>query len=201
MTTNEPNKKILSIFDVKSEVNLYESYTEFWAEIMNALFCSYFALENKNDISTFLIYSDYFINVERNYSFFQLVKTLHFMNLNYKNLCSRTKQDSILRDTFYKEKTNVLSYYIIKTILINNYQSFLAWCSENNFSLLQFKKTSNNLNEFCNFIQNNYRTKSMLDNVKSAEKCYDNLKKNYSHKKKGVNYLMTNMRMSVCELG
>ena len=29
---------VLGIFDVKSEVNLFESYTEFWAEIMNALF-------------------------------------------------------------------------------------------------------------------------------------------------------------------
>jgi hypothetical protein len=201
MNTNECNKKILSIFDVKTEVNLYESYTEFWAEIMNALFCSYFALKNKNDMATFMVYTDYFINLERNYSFFQLVKTLQFMNLNYKNLYSRTKQDGMLRDAFYKEKTNVLSYYVIKTVLINNYQSFLSWCNNNNLSLLQFKKTTNNLNEFCNFIQNNYKTKTMIENVKSAEKCYDNLKKNYSHKKKSINYLMTNMRMSICELG
>jgi hypothetical protein len=201
MNTSEINRKILSIFDVKSEVNLYESYSEFWAEIMNALFCSYFALKNKNDIDQFMVYSDYFINLERNYSFFQLVKTLHFMNLNYKNLYARTKHDGMLRNTFYKEKTNVLSYYVIKTILINNYQLFLSWCQENNLSLLQFKKTTNNLNEFCHFIQNNYKTKSMIENVKLAEKCYENLKKNYSHKKKSINYLMTNMRMSICELG
>ena len=201
MNLNECNIKILSMFDVKSDVNLFESYTEFWAEIMNALFCSYYALKNKNNIERFIAYSNYFINLERNYSFFQLVKTLNFMNLNYKNLYSKTKQDDMLRSTLYKEKTNVLAYYVIKTILINNYQSFLSWCSVNNLSLLQFKKTTNNLNEFCNFIRNNYKTKSMTDNVKSAEKCYNNLKNNFSHKKKNIHYLLTNMRMSICELG
>ena len=44
------------------------------------------------------------------------------------------------------------SYYVIKTILINNYQGLLSWCKTNNFSLLQFKKTLANQMEFCNFI-------------------------------------------------
>jgi hypothetical protein len=201
MNTEDCRKKMLSIFDVNSEVNLYESYTEFWAEIMNALFCSFFMLRNKSDIAQFLVYSNYFISLERNYSFFQLVKTLQFMNLSYKNLYSKTKKDSIIRSTFYKEKTSVLAYYVIKTILMNNYQSFLSWCSINNLSLIQFKKTTNNLNEFCNFIQNNYKSKLMIENIKSSEKCYENLKKNFSHKKKSIKYLMTNMRMSICELG
>ena len=79
---------------------------------------------------------------------------------------SETNQSKILRDTLYKEKTNVLSYYVIKTILINNYQGFLLWCKTNNFSLLQFKKTVANLKEYCNFIKKNYKTKANVRKCK-----------------------------------
>lgn len=199
MNTYDCTKDILSMFPVSSEVNLYESYTEFWAEIMNALFCSFFNLKNKSDSEEFLSNFEFFINFERTYSFFQLVKTLDFMGLSYKNMYSKTNQSKMLRDTLYKEKSNVLSYYIIKAILINNYQGFLTWCKHNNFSLLQFKKTSTNQKEFCNFIRKNYKTKVMLENVKSSEMCLQKVKS--IKKNKNNNYLLTNMRMSICELG
>ena len=199
MNTYECTKDILSIFPVNSEVNLYESYTEFWAEIMNALFCSFFNLKNKSNIEEFLSNFEFFINFERTYSLFQLVKTLDFMGLSYKNMYSETNQSKFLRDTLYKEKSNVLSYYVIKAILINNYQGFLTWCKHNNFSLLQFKKTLTNQKEFCNFIRKNYKTKVMLENVKSSEMCLQKVKS--IKKNKNKNYLLTNMRMSICELG
>ena len=40
MNTDKCTTDMLKIFPVDSEVNLYESYAEFWAEIMNALFGS-----------------------------------------------------------------------------------------------------------------------------------------------------------------
>ena len=204
MNIDECTKNILSIFPVKSEVKLYESYTEFWAEIMNAAFCSFFSLKNKSNIDEFLSNFESLINFERTYSFFQLVKALDFMGLNYKNMYSETNNAQILRNTLYKEKSNVLAYYIIKTILINNYQGFLSWCKTNNFSLLQFKNTIPNQIEFCNFIKKNYKTKLMLDNVKSSEICLQKIKQKKNIKKntnKNINYLLTNMRMSICELG
>ena len=114
MNNNDAHKCILDIFKVNSNVNLYEAYTEFWAEIMNALFCSFFSLKNKNDIDDFLSNAEFFINFERTFSFFQLVKTLDFMGLTYKDLYSETERSRMLRENLYKEKTNVLSYYIIK---------------------------------------------------------------------------------------
>jgi hypothetical protein len=48
MNTEECTNHILSIFKVKSEVNLFEAYTEFWAEIMNAAFCSFYLIKDKN---------------------------------------------------------------------------------------------------------------------------------------------------------
>jgi len=199
MNTNDCTRDILSIFKVNSEVNLFESYTEFWAETMNCLFCSFFSLKNTTDISEFLSSFKFLINIERANSFFQLVKTLDFMGLNYKNMYYDNKQSQILRDNLYKEKSNILAYYIIKVILINNYQGFLSWCKRNNFSLLQFKKTSTNLMEFCNFIKRNYKTKLMLDNVMSSELCLQKIKN--GKKNNNNHYLLTNMRMSVSEMG
>jgi hypothetical protein len=202
MNTYEVNKCILNIFDVKSEVNLYESYTEFWAEIMNALFCSFISLKNKTDIVQFLSNAEIYINMERRYSFFQLVKTLNFMGLQYSDLYSNSSNSKILRNHFYKEKTNVLAYYVIKTILINNYQTFLQWCKNNNLSLLQFKKTIPNQNEFCRFIQKNYKSKSMLDSINYTQQFLLQLmKKKKINNNENFHYLLNNLRMSICELG
>jgi hypothetical protein len=199
MNNNEANKCILDIFKVESNVNLYEAYTEFWAEIMNALFCSFFSLKNKNDIDDFLSNAEFFINFERTFSFFQLVKTLDFMGLTYKDLYSETERSRMLRENLYKEKTNVLSYYIIKTVLINNYQGFLSWCKTNNLSLLQFKKTIKNQSDFCNFIANHYKSSSMLNGVTETKSFLNDIRK--KSKKINLSYILSNLRMSICELG
>jgi hypothetical protein len=195
MNNNEVNNCMLNIFKVDSDVNLYESYTEFWAEIINATFCSFFILKDKSNIKEFLSNSEFFINFERTYSFFQLVKTLNFMGLTYNDLHLNTYHSSILRDNLYKEKTNVLSYYVIKTILLNNYQGFLFWCKTNNFSLLQFKKTTKNQHEFCKFIEKNYNSKSMLKGIVETEDFLNNI-----DKKKISKFTLSNLRMSICEL-
>ena len=197
MNNNVMHSCILNIFKVESDVNLFEAYTEFWAEIINALFCSFISLKDKTDINTFLSNSEFYINFERTYSFFQLVKTLNFMGLTYKDLYSKSNNSKILRENLYKEKTNVLSYYVIKTILINNYQGFLYWCKTNNYSIIQFKKTTTNQREFCNFIENNYKTASMLNSVAYTQEFFNHTQNN---KKTNLNVL-SNLRMSICELG
>ena len=197
MNCDEATGFILNIFKVSSKVNLYESYTEFWAEIMNALFCSFIELKDKTNIEEFLSNAEFFINFERTYSFFQLVKTLNFMGLKYSDLYSNNSNSKVLRDNLYKENTNVLSYYVIKTILINNYQSFLYWCKKNNISLLQFKKTILNQRSYCKFIERFYKSKSMLENIYNTQQFLFKINKS----KKINNYILSNLRMSICELG
>ncbi len=208
-------ERILSIFPVNSNVNLYEAYTEFWAEFMNALFCSYYLTMNKMSkqsrvvseselMNELLSNFDFFINFERTYGFFQLVKTLDFMGITYKDLYSKKPESVALRNTLYKENSNILSYYIIRPILMNNYQGFLSWCNKNNFSLLQFKKTNKNLEEFCDFIKTNYKTKSMVDSITCMQKFIVKLKKIKNSSKKtneSIDFALSNMRMSLCELG
>lgn len=201
MYTENCNSKILNIFKVNSDVNLYESYTEFWARLMNALFCSYIHMKNKNNVEEFLTNAEFYINFERIYSFFQMVKILNFMDMTYKNLYENTIHSENIRKTLYKEDTNVLSYYIITLVLINSYQDFLSWCyTNNNISLLQFTKTSLNLDIFCNFIEKKYKTKSMIDGIICTEKLLE--RGNRAAKKdSGLNYLLRNLRMTICELG
>ena len=199
MNNSQPHQFIRNLFSVKSDVNLYESYTEFWAEMMNALFCSFFSLKDKTDVKLFLENTEFFINFEITYSFFQMVKTLKFMGLTYTDLYSSSYKSTMLRDNLYKEKTNVLSYYVIKCVLMNNYQNFLIWCKNNNLYLLQFKKTLSNQAEYCKFIEKYYKSRSLFLGIRDTEEFLKKIER--KHKKENYRYIMTNLRMSICELG
>ena len=198
MNVKDATHKILNLFPVNSEVNLFECYTEFWAEIMNAASCSFFLLKNKQNVDEFLSNIVTLIHYERTYSFFQLVKALRFMGLTYKDIYSKNNTSQSLRETLYKEHTSVLSYYILKTVLLNNYPGFLYWCKSHNFSLLQFNKTPKNLNDFCVFIEKNYKRADMLDNVNNSELLFSEINNKKSDKK---DFILSNMRMSICEMG
>jgi hypothetical protein len=211
MNNNDCHNYLLGLFKVNSFVNSYEAYTEFWAEIINALFCSFYSLKDKNGVNSaaknekeFLSNAEFFINFERCYSLFQLVKVLDFMGLSYEDLYLNKHESSVLRKTLYKEKTNVLAYYVIKTVMMNNYPAFLSWCDKNNLALIAFKKTIANQKKFCEFIGKNYKTASMLENIGNTELFLEHLKKNKNSSvmnEKTKRVLLTNLRMSICELG
>ena len=100
----------------------------------------------------------------------QVTKILQFMGLKYENLHGKSEKDKLLRENLYRENSNVFAYFILKTILLNNYKLFISWCVDNNKNLLQFsKKTSSNLS-FINLIKENYNSKTYLDNLKKANK-------------------------------
>ena len=191
MNNEKCKNRILKTFKVISEVNLFEAYTEFWAETLNACFCSFIHLKEKENTKEFLILLENYINIERKYSYFQLVKTLNFMGLTYKNLYSENKIHESIREK-YKENANVLSYYVIKTVLMSNYETFLFWCFTNNISLLMFKKTHKNLMEFCAFIERHYKNNRMNADIQKTEQFF--------HEKRNHTFLFKNMRMSICEL-
>jgi hypothetical protein len=200
MNQSTCNEKILSLFPVNSEVNLFESYTEFWARIINALLCSYVNIKDKGDIDEFLLNTEFFINFERIFSFFQMIKVLKFMDMTYKNMYERTSASNNIRNMMYKEQTSVLSYYIITLILFNSYQDFVSWCATNNTKLLQFKKTTTNLDNFCSYIERKYRTKTLLDGIKCSEHLFANVEKR-SKRQNNLAYLIRSLRMTIFELG
>ena len=203
MDNDACHSKIKKIFNVTSLVNLFESYTEFWAETINICFHAYYSIKNKSNTRLFLQKCNTMFEIERNYSVFQMIKALGFMGLTYKTLYSKSKKSQLLRNTLYREETNILAYYVIKTILMVNYTKFLPWCQANNTSLLQFKKTSRSQTDFCKFIEDNYKSKNILDLVECNEEYIGKLiekrprdKKKQSH----LMYLLNNLRMTICEL-
>ena len=191
MTTTQCNRIIKNIFHINSNVNLYESYTEFWARIMNISFISYTYTKNYNN---FIKVFEILLNVEISYSIFQMIKILNYMELTYDEIINNFQEN-------YKEKTNVLSYFIITNILLFNYADFLSWCDRNNNNLYDFKKTNKNLLEFCKFIKNKYNDEIFLQNINKMNTIFEKYKnKNKNKKNKKINYLMNNLRMTIYEL-
>jgi len=202
MDNTHCKSKILSMFPVKSEVNLYEAYTEFWARIMNVVFCSYSNARQKHNMNDLLTNAEFFLNFERIFSFYQMVKILNFMDLEYQFLIKKKTHTDSIRRSLYKENTNVLAYYIVTTILLNSYEDFLVWCKINNDTFLQFKKTDINQRNFCKFIEQRYKSPELLFNIECTEDLLTDIKKLNKGRRqsKYTNYLLKNLRMTLCEL-
>jgi hypothetical protein len=190
------NQLMKNIFYVTSKVNLYESYTEFWARIINLSFISYIQTNNFNNFAKVF---ENLINIEISYSTFQMIKVLNYMNLTYEDLIFNFQEN-------YRENTNILAYFIITNILLFNYIDFLSWCdnNNNNNNLYDFKKTNKNLLNFCEFIKNKYNNPKLLQNINKINELFEknnkNKNKNKNNNNKKINYLMKNLRMTIYEL-
>ena len=184
------NKAIKNMFPIQSEFNLYEAYCETWARIFNCLFMCFDPAYKKNT-NEFVTCVNENLEIECNFSLFQTVKILRFMELKYENLFANDTYSKEARQQLYREKTNIFAYYVCTNILLCNYPYFLQWCKENNTSLLRFSKRPSNLDSFLELIQSKYKTTELIKNVKCMEK---KLRTNVS------NELYTSMRMSILEL-
>ena len=170
------NKKIKAImktiFPIKSKMLMYESYCEFWATIMNSLVISF--LNNtktgniEKDLTNFKENANHMINIERNFSLYQMSKILAQMGLSYDELYGTHEEDKLKRAYLYKESTNTFSYYVVKTIVLFYYNDFITWCQKNNIgSFITFKRTEKNIELFCKFIKDKYNKKLLNDAIKN----------------------------------
>jgi hypothetical protein len=169
--SNEDVKKshrcILSLFPVKSKVNLYEAYTEFWAEIWNIMFYSFFCSENPS-LEIFIQHCEKYRELETQWGFFQLTKVLKYMHpdLTYRDLISNNSNKSqVLREKYYQENTNVLSYYILKMVLMANFSQFLKWSYLNNgptFFCFNHSPKNKTQEKLCEFILMHYKKKNSI---------------------------------------
>ena len=152
---------VKSIFPLKSEFEISESYSEFWAIFLNTTFISTFLSKNEKE---FLVNWEVMIYIETLFSMFQVVKILHFLEIiDYENL---------FKPNTYRQKTHVFEYYILKLIFLMNYNSFFNLCYENNNDIICFKKTAKMLEEIFKFIKNNYKSGKLIKNLKWMSKYY-----------------------------
>lgn len=73
----------------------------------------------------------FILMTEQLFAMFQMVKILRFMNMTYIDLYSKSESSVILRDYFYKEKTNVFAYYILKNLMMFHMEEYLQWARKN----------------------------------------------------------------------
>lgn len=175
LNNQEINKQIKTLFPIRSRwVRVFEAYCETWARILNCTFIC-FDVKYKNNIDKFVTNVQSCINIEANFSLYQMTKILNFMGLRYKDLIGDSDYNKEARQLLYKENTSVLSYYIITALLLQNYPAFLSWCKNNNTALLRFSNKPSNMNTFFELIKSNYNTQDFISNVNCMEK---KLKKN-----------------------
>ena len=159
-------QRILSLFKVESEVRLYEAYTETWAEIINVAFCSFYHSKSETE---FLDNAELLMGYERQFSLIQMNKVLNHIGTSYSQL--------FIPGNGYREKTNILSYFVIKCILMNEHQQFMSWCKTNNRSNMFVWSADMNL--FCGLIERNINKRNLF----IKEESFDHM-----------------LRMSICEL-
>lgn len=177
MTQNSINKKLKNIFNINNiEYNLYESYCEVWGRIINTMIYSYFDLppEKKNDAMFFKGMFKQNMEYECFHSLFQALKILHFMNLNFKIVTTKNSNNINVCNFLYREESSIFSYYIITALLINNYVDFFLWCKKHNNTLIQFKKTPTNVDEYIQFIKKCCVNSHIKKNINIMEKIFMN---------------------------
>jgi len=181
-------QQILNVFSVESDVNLFETYCEIGGEMMNMLFYIMFSKgftwcsENPEKVIKKM---EEIVKYEKTYSLFQSVKVLHHFEINYQDILYKP-----IKSNKYKEKTNVLSYYVLKSIGIFFLNDFIEWIVVHNRGSLAFEKTNENLKQYCDFFIVRCNNPVYLANMEQIERWFS---KNAKKKEKTLE--MKTMKM------
>jgi len=189
------HKKIMAIFPVSTDIRVYETYCETWAEIINVMFIVFQLTGHNNLIKNLEKFMDY----ERVFSLFQCAKILKHFGLSYSQLYEKTDSAHMARKMRYKEKTPVLSYYIIKSFLMYKVNHFLEWCVSNNNMSIRFNDTDANatMNSYFLLIQEQYQDKKYIECI--DELCHWFTKQEKT--KRSTDTEFKTLRMSLFEIG
>ena len=187
---------MFSIFPIKCDLRLYETYCESWAEIINVLFVCVKKYRHTDDsvnlqMPKLVKMIENGMHTERIFSLFQSVKVLKHYNLTYTDLYYITGSAKN-RKRQYTEKTSVFSYYILKSIVLFYYNDFIEWSSVHNRGTIQFKKIQGTILKFVEFIKQKYNLPDYLESVRIMEEWFSN-------KIDIDEFIQTTLRMSVSE--
>ena len=125
---------------------------------------------NKLDKEEFLTYMKFSLQLERIFSLHQLNKVLEHMGLTYELLCDTSEQSVATCKHLYREKSNILAYYIISGIILNDYYGFLLWCYTNNTHLFQFNASNVTIASFIELIDKGYKTDELINVLQNLRK-------------------------------
>lgn len=139
-------KEMKKMFNIKSEFNIYETYAETWAEIMNILFLS-------GGVHT----ANKMLQAEVAFSLHQMNKVLAYMGLDYSDLINNNGNS--MRN--YKEETNVFCYYILKALTLFYWSDFVEFCNGS-------FKYEGGVSDFIGFIREKHKEHLFIDAADAA---------------------------------
>lgn len=151
------NQGLFSIFPVRCDFRFYEAYTETWATILHSLIL---AMESKGSVYPRL---ENYLQKERMFSLFQKGNLLSHHQFKYEHLCSTETAGR------YKENTQAFSYFVLKSILLYNYNDFIEWCAHKNKGTIAFKKIPANVLSLVDFVRKNHKDIGYTTALKSFE--------------------------------
>ena len=138
-------QQMKTLFKIKSDFNIYETYAESWAEIINIVFLS-------GDYEIF----NKMIQTEIAFSLHQMNTVLNYMGLDYSDIVSANAFHK------YKEETNVFCYYVLKSIVLFYWSDFIEFCGGS-------FKYAKNVDEFTHFIREKYMDSEFMNAVDASK--------------------------------
>ena len=137
-------QEIQYLFSINSDVNLFESYCETWARIINSLYYSTI-LEEKENVN-FIKSINSVLAIESLYSLNQSIKILNHMNISFRDMINNNE---VVRSNF-RENSNIFSYYFVTALLMINIDYFISFCCSNP-NYLHFEES--NLSNYIKLIE------------------------------------------------
>jgi hypothetical protein len=203
---------ILKIFPVRIDVRFYETYCEMWAEILNII---YFVYENEREkgkerdrTNIMVTKITQHLIMEQFFSLFQVCKILKSMRISYRELYEQTDKAKHKRIMNYREETQVMSYYILKSIFMFHFGEFIEWTTTHNKGSLNFLKTRLNLESYIGFVEEKYTNPDFLEEIDYIDGILDSLQNRQNQEKFSAEkrentksiYILRNLRMSIFEM-
>jgi hypothetical protein len=189
------DQALKALFPIESKYDAAEAYTETWARIINCVFYCYQHLPAKTDQPTsFGLYLEFCLELERLFALYQCNKVLRYMNLTYTDLLQPAPASASAPANKYKENTHVFAYYVLTSLFLNNYTGFLNLCLLNNPGLLQFNSTTATFQNFYEYIKSQYNTPLFHAGLAQMETLY---KKCRALPKKNTAFMLVTTRMSI----
>lgn len=172
---NYGNQPILSLFphvEAKS-IRIYESYCETWATFFNAFMHGFFSTQKKENVSLILKKTKSMMCDECIFSIMQTVRILNHYGFTYSSFIRKFADSKKM-----VEHTNVFSYYILKSILLCQFDHFFTWSKRNNESILVFRKNYKTVEEYIQLIAKLYNKPEFQMKIKYVEQLKKNPLKN-----------------------
>ena len=182
---NKIIKSLKEMFNIKSNFTVNESYTEFWANIINTLFIS--AEVSEQNFNSF--YENFTILniIEKIFTIHQIASILDFMSITYEDLINKINLHK------YQEKTNIFAYFILKGIWLVHSKDFFKHMFEINDGMITTKSSASNFLKLINKTKKYYNSKTFL-------KLYNKIYKKYKKFSRNHDYNIKNsLRMSILE--